>query len=119
MVPETKRVVVVASKQELSDEHYRKRLWLAARNLRISRRRWPDEIAAAIYNFHGDILLPSGLPWPVPDVDDVLGDPRWFSYYFEETNGQPRRDVRLIERLRMIDLYFRIARPLIQRHFAR
>ncbi len=97
---------------------YKKRLWLAARNLNISRRNWPNVIADAIYNFDGYIMLDNGMLWPIPDVDNVLGDPRWFSYYFEEDDGgNPLRDVRLIERLRLIDLYFKIKHPLIARHF--
>ncbi len=114
-----KQIIYVATKDELLNPHYRQRLWLSARNMPYSRRQWPDEIADAIYYFKGRILMPDGRPWPIPDVDDVLGDPRWFSYYFEESNGKPRREVRLIERLRMIDLYFRIAKPHIQHHFDR
>lgn len=119
MLSLAKRVVVVASKAELTNPHYNKRLWLAARNMLISRRNWPDVIAAALYDFTGDIMLGNGMRWPIPDVDDVLGDPRWFSYYFEDVGGEPRRTVRLIERLRLIDLYFRIKHPHIARHFGR
>ena len=122
MLSLSKRVVVVASKAELTNPHYNKRLWLAARNMLISRRNWPDEIAAALYHFEGDIMFYSDkrrMRWPIPDVDDVLGDPRWFSYYFEDVEGEPRRKVRLIERLRLIDLYFRIKHSHIARHFGR
>jgi len=68
-------------------------------------------------NFEGYIVIDNGMVWPIPDVDNVLGDPRWFSYYFEEVEGEPRREVRLIERLRLIDLYFKIKHPNIARHF--
>ena len=119
MLYQAKSVIYVASKAELASSSYTQRLWLAARNMPISRRKWPDVIAQAIYHFEGDILLPDERSFPIPDVDDVLGDPRWFSYYFEELDGKPRREVRLIERLRLIDLYFRIAKPNIQRHFGR
>ena len=119
MLSLTKRVVVVASKAELTNPHYNKRLWLAARNMLISRRNWPDVIADALYHFNGEIMIGNGMRWPIPDVDDVLGDPRWFSYYFEDVDGEPRRKIRLIERLRLIDLYFRIKHPHIARHFGR
>ena len=113
-----KRVIVVEAKKALENPTYQKRLWLAARNMRISRREWPNVIADAIYNFNGDIMVGNGIRWPIPDVDNVLGDPRWFSYYFEEDEeGEPRRDVRLIERLRLLDLYFKIKHPNIARHF--
>ncbi len=110
-------VIIVASKQELMNEHYKLRLWLAAKNMNVSRRIWPDVIADSIYNYQGNIYCPDGRLWYIPDVDDVLGDPRWFSYYFEETNGLPSRKVRLVEKLRLIDLFFRIKKPGIQRHF--
>ncbi len=119
MLVQEKIAITVASKAELMSSCYSRRLWLAARNLSIPRRQWPDVIADTVYTFEGDILLPDGRPFPVPEVDRVLGDPRWFSYYFEEVDGQPRRTVRLIERLRIIDLYFRIAKPHIARHFGR
>lgn len=115
----TKRIVIVATDQELRDPHYYKRLWLAARNMH-SRRRWLDVIADTLYNFDGDILNSDGTPWEMPDIDDIFGDPRWFSTWFEVgPDGGPRRNVRDIERLRLIDLYFRIALPAIARHFGR
>lgn len=115
----SKRVVTVASKQELIDPHYSRRLWLAARNMPYSRRQWLNKLAEAIYGFDGVILLPDGRRFPLPDIDAVMGDPRWLSYYFEELNGLPKREVKLIERLLILDLYFRIAKPDIQRHFGR
>ncbi len=112
-------IVVVASKQELTNVYYTRRLWMAARNMGISRREWPNVIAQSIYDYKGKIYCPDGRKWYIPHVDDVLGDPRWFSYYFEEQDGLPRRKVRLIEKLKLIDLYFRISKPDIQRHFGR
>lgn len=114
-----KRVVVIEPMETLNNPSYKKRLWLAARNMNISRRNWPNVIAEAIYNFDGDIIISNGMRWPIPLVDDVLGDPRWFSYYFEMEDDEPRRDVRLLERIRLIDLYFKIAHPQLARHFGR
>ncbi len=119
MLVKYKKVIIVASDKELTDPHYSQRLWLAARNMPISRRQWLDVMANTIFNFDGVILSPEGTLWPIPEVDDVMGDPRWISLYFEESDGKPRRAVKLIERLRMLDLYFRIAKPHIQRHFKR
>ena len=119
MLTQTKRVIVVASNTELTNSVYSQRLWLAARNMPISRRQWLNVIADTLYFFEGDILFPDGRLWPMPDIDDVFGDARWISLYFEECDGKPRREVRLIERLRIFDLYFRIAKPHIQRHFGR
>lgn len=117
MLSQLKQIIIVATIAELTNPVYSRRLWLAARNMNISRRQWPNVIADAIYNYKGTILLPDDRIWPIPDIDDVLGDPRWFSLYFEECDGRPRREVRLIERLRVIDLYFRITKPNIYRHF--
>ncbi len=112
--------LIIVSIGILNNPVYKKRLWLAARNMGISRRNWPNVIADAIYNFRGIILLPSGIPWPIPDVDKVFGDPRWFSYYFEVgKNDEPRRDVIMLERLRLIDLFFKIKHPKIARHFSK
>lgn len=115
------RVVIVATDQELRDTHYFSRLWLAARNIQLSRRRWLDAMAEAIYEFDGVILTSDGRPWPVPDIDDVMGEPgaRWISLFFEAEDGAPKRDVRRWERVRLIDLYLRITRPHIARHFSR
>lgn len=113
-----KRVVVIEAKETLEKLSYQKHLWVAAGNMGISRRVWPNVIADAIYNFDGDIMVDNGMRWPIPLVDDVLGDPRWFSYYLEsDDEGEPRREVRLIERLRLIDLFFKIKYPMIARHF--
>ena len=119
--PDLQPIVVVATDQELPDKHYYRRLWIAARNYDISRRRWLDAIAAAIYEFRGHILKSDGSPWPIPEVDDVMGEAggRWISYWFEESDGEPKREVRCLERVRLFDLYFRIAHPDIARHFAR
>jgi len=119
MLSQTKRVVVVASKAELTNPVYSQRLWLAARNMPISRRKWPDVIADAIYSFEGQILTSDGRIWSIPYVDEVMGDGRWISMYFEERDGKPLREVRVLERLRVIDLYFRISKPHIQKHFNR
>lgn len=115
-----KRIVFVTEADKFRNTQRVKRLWLAARNMNISRREWPNVIADAIYNFDGDIMISNGMRWPIPLVDDVLGDPRWLSYYFEEDEeGEPLREVRLIERLRLLDLYFKIKHPEIVRHFGK
>ncbi|CAD84153.1 hypothetical protein [Nitrosomonas europaea] len=115
-----KLIVFIVTIGVLNNPVYKKRLWLAARNMNISRREWPNVIADAIYNFDGIILLSNGIRWPIPDVDKVLGDPRWFSYYFEEDEkGDPHRDVIMLERLRLIDLFFKIKHPEIARHFSK
>jgi len=120
MLTQSKRIVVMASKQELTDPHYYLRLWLAFVNTPISRRKWPDRISRTIYGFDGILLCSDGRPWPIPNVDDVLGDPRWISMLQESVDGKPRRtNIRKIEALRLIDGTFRIDEPHIARHFGR
>ncbi len=116
---QVKRVVMVASDAQLSNRHYRRRLWMAARNLKIPRRRWFDALADVIYNFDGVIVNPNGTEWNIPDIDNVMNENRWISAYLEIRNGAPRRETRMIERLRIIDLFFQIKYPHIHRHFGR
>lgn len=112
-------VVMVASDAQLFNRHYRRRLWMAARNLNIPRRRWFDALADVIYNFDGEIVNPNGTRWNIPDIDDSMGCNRWISAYLEEYNGAPRRETRMIERLRIIDVFFQVKYPHIHRHFGR
>ena len=114
-----KTFIVTASNGDLKNEVYLMRLWIAAKNMSYSRRQWPNIIFRAIYDYKGVILCPDGRIWPIPDIDQVMGDSRWFSYYFEESEGKPLRTVRLLERLRVLDLFFRIEKPNIQAHFGR
>lgn len=112
-----KRIVRKATDETLRNEVYAQRLWLAARNMPYSRRQWLDILCRDIYGFEGRVFDQYGRAWNAPDLDDIMGDPRWLSLYFEEVDGKPRRHVRLIERLRILDLWFRIAKPNIQKHF--
>lgn len=114
--------VYVASNEQLTSASYVYRLWLTIKNTPHSRRGWLDVLSAAIYDFEGDILMPDGRYYPIPNVDDVIcgkdGSARWISYFIEaDKQGLPRRKVRSVEKLRIFDLYFRIAKPHIAAHF--
>ena len=124
MLCENKRVIIVATKAELLSEPYYRRLWIATRNVGISRRDWLDEIADCFRDYDGLSRYPSGEPYPIPFVDDVFGDDpdvRWMSDYLatDESGLSPRTITRKMERVQLIDLYFRIGHPLIARHFGR
>ena len=121
-----KRVIIVATKSELLNEHYYRRLWLAARNISIPRRGWLDEIADCFCRFRGTIICRSGKPYQIPFVDDVFdtennSDMRWMSYYLkaDESKITPFTISRKVERLRLIDLYFRIEFPKMAEKFGR
>lgn len=114
MHPNAFSSVAVASNSELLDPPYRRRLWVAAKNLPISRRKLMNRMAAAIYDFRGHITWADGSSWPIADVDDLFDiDGRWISLWLEEHEGQPKRQPRLssLEKLRVIDLFFRIEYP--------
>lgn len=114
------KVVFVASKSQLSNPVYEARLWIATRNIGLSRRKLLDAIAKAIYDHQGLILIEGGHVWPVPDIYEVMGeDGRWLSYYCKAVDGRPCHKPRAstLERRRIIDLYFRIAHPAIARDF--
>lgn len=117
----TKTLVYVASDAELNDEHYYRRLWLATRNINISRRDWPDELADAFRDVDVDYRFPSGMPYFLPDIDEVFTDPgmRWMSDFLvsDPTGRRPAIYRRSKDKLRLIDLYFRVKHPKIARHF--
>ena len=120
----TKRdVVFVASYQQLGQKSYYQRLWLAARNIAIPRRTWLEEIANTLRDYTGLICHYNGSRFELPLIDDVFGDSdmRWFSYFLtpDHSGLSPKMRVRKLERLRLIDLYFKIKYPHIAEHFAR
>ncbi|NQZ11497.1 MAG: hypothetical protein HRT35_30465 [Algicola sp.] len=119
------QVVYVADKVELLNKHYYRRLWIAARNMPIPRRAWLDEIADAFVQFDGEVRYRTGELYSIPLADDVFGedaDMRWMSTYLKSdpTNNAPLRcSRRRWERVRLIDLFFRVQYPDIARHFGR
>ena len=120
-----KRVVFVATRAELTNQHYYRRLWIATKNINIARRDWLDELANAFRDMDDNVcvLYQSGLPYEFPEIDDVFDDPdmRWMSNFLESKPVKlvPARISRQIEKLRMLDLYFRVKHPLIAAHFWR
>ncbi|WP_158657796.1 hypothetical protein [Agarilytica rhodophyticola] len=124
MISDTKRVIYIATREELSCHCYYLRLWMAVKNINISRRLWLDELADTFRDFPGHVLQRNGHPFIIPCLDDVFGndpDLRWLGYYLREdkTGIHPNSISRKMERLRLLDLYFRIKHPLIARHFGK
>lgn len=110
------RVIRVASDTELRRRSQFQRLAIATAALEIPRRELINVIADAIYTFEGTILHPNGAPFEVPDIDDAFGNDgsfRWVSDFIRFAEEPPRQvpQARIIERLRLIDLYFRIKHP--------
>lgn len=117
-------IIYVAIKEELYKESYYRRLWTVARNIKLSRREWLDEISLAIFKFQGQILYPNGTPYEVPDLDEAFGDDpdaRWLSYYFkaDQTGFEPRAFSRKYLRVQLIDLYVKIKYPKMAKIIAK
>jgi hypothetical protein len=124
MTKNEEHCVFLATDDELSGTHYYLRVWLAARNLPIGRRRWLDEIADTFRDYRGIIWAPDGKVYEVPLVDDIFGDDadmRWMSDYLrpDMTGNAPHQFTLRLDRVRLIDLYFKIRCPEIARHFKR
>jgi len=124
MLSTNKRTVYLATPQELLCESYYRRLWMATRNISIPRRDWLDEIADTFRDFNGKVLYRSGKAFYTPLVDDIFGndpDMRWLGYYLkpDSNNNLPQSKSRKIERMQMLDLYFKIKHPDIARHFGK
>ena len=109
--------VVMASDYQLQRKSHFQRLAIAAAAKGISRRVWADAIVDAIYGFEGTIYYADGRKFEPTDteVDDTFFDAdfRWISDFLSfatiEVKQRPQR--RVIARLRLIDLYFRIKHP--------
>ena len=122
MQKQQKRIVLIATKEELTNEQYYRRLWLATRNVKISRRSWLDEIADTFRDFDGVLIYRSGIPFAIPDVDAVMGDDpdlRWLGYFMasDDSGRYPKIRTHKHLRLQLLDAYFRIKHPEIARHF--
>lgn len=110
------RIVVVASDSQLLRRSHFVRLAISVLALAISRRELINVIADALYGFKGKIVWPNGEPFVMPYIDDVFGNDggfRWVSYFLKFAREPPRQipQKRLLARLRVIDLYFRIVYP--------
>jgi hypothetical protein len=109
-------VVTVASLPELMRSSHYQRLAIATAALEFSRRKLIDEISEVLYGFEGKIVWADGRPFELPDIDDAFGGDgsfRWLSDFIRFAEDPPHQlpQRRIIARLRLIDLYFRIKHP--------
>ena len=109
-------VITVASLRELMRPSHFQRLAIATAALEFSRRKLIDEISDVHYGFNGKIVWADGRPFELPDIDDAFGGDgsfRWLSDFIRFAERPPLQvpQRRIIERLRLIDLYFRIKQP--------
>lgn len=109
-------VVIVTTGRELRRMSHFQRLAIATAALEFSRRKLIDEISNVLYGFEGEIIWPEGDPFDLPDIDDAFGGDgsfRWLSDFIRFADMTPRQSPqrRVLARLRLIDLYFRIKHP--------
>lgn len=109
--------VVMATDFQLGRKSHMQRLAIAAKAEGLSRREWPNAIADTVYGFEGTIYFADGRKFEPTDteIDDTFNDPdfRWISDFLSFADAEPRQrpQRRVIARLRLIDLYFRIKHP--------
>jgi hypothetical protein len=120
LVPGDRQTVFIARDTDLANRHYLKDLRDAVYGEGIPRRLWRDAVADAVRDFEGTILRPDGTPWPVPEIDDVFpddDDQKWISGFARPKTAAlsghetPRVQRRVLDRIRLLDLYFRIRHP--------
>jgi len=109
-------VVTVATLPELLRHSHFRRLAIATAALEFSRRKLIDEMSDVLYGFEGKLVWPDGSAYDLPDIDDAFGGDgsfRWLSDFIRFAERPPHQipQRRIIERLRLIDLYFRIKHP--------
>lgn len=112
------KFVIVATDEQLSRQSHFYRLAIATKALRISRRQIPNWLADEIFNFEGKVIRLDGREFIVEDeaFDRAFNDDgsfRWLSDFMGFAQHLPKQNpqVRVLDRLRLIDLAFRIAHP--------
>jgi len=113
------RPIRVASNSELRDPIYLGNLKVAMVRLRVSRRRWRDVLADTFRDFDGRLTVPGGRHYELPEVDAHFpegADTRWIDDFIR--SPYTRLQARTMERVRLIDLHFRILHPALAATFA-
>ena len=105
----------LATNAQLKNPPYCARLKLAVANMEISDREWPTEIQDMLLQ----VDMQNGQIWTAPEqvaiplIDDVWGDERFVRRFLaSETCEHP-------DKVRWLDLYFRVKHPRVARHFGR
>ena len=113
------RRVYVAMDEELRSTSYISDLRRLVASEPLARRDYRDAIADSIcrlYHSGGMIVGQNGREWQIPLVDDVFPkdpDDRWLSNFAKAPphSAAARVHTGSLERIRLIDLYFRIEKP--------
>lgn len=120
------KAIVVATDAELLRISHFRRLAMATRALHMPRREIPNWIADTLFEFTGIVTWPDGKLFEVDDDDIDLafnddGSFRWLSDFLRFADHEPAQSpqLRIISRLRLIDLAFRISDPELAAKIAR
>lgn len=120
------KLVIVASDSELLRRSYFQRLAIATKALELPRREIPNWVADVIYACEGSIVWPNGDRFVIDDedIDAAFNDDgsfRWLSDFLRFAEVPPRQapQLRVLSRLRLIDLAMRIAHPSWAGHIGR
>lgn len=114
---ETLTVTIAPDWQLLRKSNFQ-RLAMATKALELTRREIPNWVADTIFGFEGHKVSSDGTPFEVSDtdIDDAFGNDgsfRWLSDFMSFADTPPKQNPqrRVLARLRLIDLAFRIAHP--------
>jgi len=118
--------VFTANPAQLRSRAYFRRLAIATSNLGLSRREIPNWMADVIFEFKGVIRSHDGQTLNITDtaIDDAFrndGSFRWLSDFmgFAERPLRQSPQMRIIVRLQLLDIAFKIDKPEIAKHFGR
>jgi len=119
-------VIFCAPHFRLLSKPYFRRLAIATANLGITRREIPNWMADVLFGYEGVIIDAVGMPVELRDtaIDDAFNDDgsfRWLSDFmrFSHVPMKQNPQYKLVARLTLIDLAFKIDKPDIARHFSR
>lgn len=122
----TPNIVMYAHQYQILSKPYFRRLAIATASLGLSRREIPNWMADVIFSYEGLMLDPFSRPVEVRDtaIDDAFNDDgsfRWLSDFmrFAHAPIKQRPQLRVLERLVLLDLAFKIEKPEIAKHFGR
>ncbi len=112
---EEEEIIYTANDIQLKSEIHQRRLWIMMKDKNLPRRAWLDLLADAFRDSNAIFLSEAGDEYELPEIDDVFdcAEMRWISEFLRAApcGKKPRARSRKLERLRMIDLYFKVTSP--------
>ena len=123
---EKRRTVVAPTLEEANDQAIQLRTWMIFNNIIMpdtTRREWLDLLSLALIRRDIEIVHSNGQPFQYGDLDLIFGDPdmRWLSVFLESDDYTrfPKRFSKSVDRIVMMILYIKIAKPHLAHHVER